>query len=350
MNTIVAFRGHYLLSIFRFALLAAASSSCAAQYTHTLDLTDVVPTTSHSGGGRLEPSRCDEDGNIYVRIIPGGRPYKSPVTRFSSDGAKSVVFDLSGVTGKGSWVVPDFYPGDRGDVYELAQDSDGVFYLVRFSNDGEFQSATEITTPSPASLSHVVALTGGRFLVSGILEGQITPGRKAVPQRPFTAIFSADGKLIKELRLKDDPAATEARSQSGANDAMRSGISLGSVIVDEQGNIYVTRHSLPLKIYVLSSLGDFRRVITVRSPWEKAEIGRISVSGGRVVVEFYQPTPGDAPNPTIFRVVDAQSGEYSGDYRQVPDFIGSFVCYRSGTFIFFGSAKGVETIFHASPR
>jgi hypothetical protein len=344
-------RGVDTMKRFLLLLVVCRLGTCLAQTQGTLELSGAKAIISTASSGVMEPVRCDDDGNLFARFTAGNTLLRSPVSRVSADGSAKVVFDLLSTAERRDWKVVDFYPGDGGDLYELAQSPAADYFVVRFSADGQVQRSTQINAHIPVSLFHLLYLGNDRFLVDGVRNATKNSSGGVAPERPFTATLSDDGNVMKEIQLKQDPAgAKKEGGRTNAGEVPGAAVSLGTATLDESGNIYLVRSSVPAKIYVLSAAGQFIRTLTVDSPLENAELGRVRVNGRQLVAQFFRPTKGDDPDPTVFRVVNSQTGEFIADYPQVPGFGGSFACYTPGHFVFLGAAKGIETIFHAAPR
>ncbi len=329
-------------------LLTLVASLCAsvAQVKLRLGVADSIPVGSQRPSGVIVPAKCDEEGNIYARFIRGLRPLAAPISRISPDASKRVVFDLLALPEKHGWTITDFSPGDHGSLYELAQDQRGAPYVVRFSANGEFERTIELKVKDSVALWHLVALPNETFFVVGIHLADKSHRRSV---EAFNGIFDSSGDLVKEVHVSGHRVGHSQVNSAGdlvpGND-----ISLGSALVDDRGNVYVLKHSLPVEVYVISTSGQLLRMFKVKSPLDKAGPGAAQVNNGHLAVEFSRPTRGNDPDETIFRVVDTSTGALFADYELTPGAWGSFACYMPDGFVFVSADKGIQTLLHVVPQ
>ena len=224
------------------------------------------------GGYSLEGKpACDADGNVYIR------PYDAATTR---DGKRFSQLPIQEVTPAGALVrdfrVADAFPdgtamgmsvGPDGRVYEAVMANHYAdVYVAEFARDGSLQAKTKLEVGSAlhtayftGDVSHLAVFKSGEFLING----ETGSGSR----RPYTAVFAADGRLLKEIL---EPEDEEARQKAALGDADyapdRVGnffSALGDVAAGSDGNAYLLRRtprgSLTL-VYVVSPAGEVRKL------------------------------------------------------------------------------------------
>lgn len=275
----------------------------------------------------LGRTACDEDGNIYLRPyisqrLSGLPSSTSPVQKVKPDGTLAELFQNSDADGtklatNGVSVSAD------GKLYQAGWTRDGIIYVTSFAKDGSVKSRTRIQ----GDLFHPYQLAvfkSGEFLLSGT---KAKDGHAS-----FTAVFSSDGQMLKEVSEPEDQDITK-KAESGeayvsANGATfaNSAVEFGDAVSGSDGNVYLMRATSPAQIYVVSPHGEVVRKLridpgrsgyvahTIRAakdgvavafgiPWEKTDtvIKMISYSGDPIAT--YEST-GNALNPMLFACFD----------------------------------------------
>src|SRR5271157_2606276 len=72
-----------------------ASGSSISGSTLSLHATSTMNVASEMGGAFMNPSKCDGDGNLYIRKYAIDRPLLSPVVKIDPEGKRSALFDAT---------------------------------------------------------------------------------------------------------------------------------------------------------------------------------------------------------------------------------------------------------------
>ena len=115
--------------------VSAASSSGS---TIALHATFTMNVASEMGGAFMTPSKCDADGNLYIRKYATDRPLLGPVVKIDSEGKRTARFDPAAFSQLALDRADSFSPASDGGMYQIAQS--GVLkpriYVLHFSSDG----------------------------------------------------------------------------------------------------------------------------------------------------------------------------------------------------------------------
>ena len=212
----------------------------------------------------------------------------------------------------------------KGTVSDFGISPDGTLYavlttrhnfLVEFDDKGQIKRHTEVSAYGGAiDIRNFAALSADAFLIAGSV---VEKGRLG---RGYTAIIDADGKLVREVKVKDE---VDPQQQDPNN------VVLGPATVADDGNAYVLRTAAEgARVLVISASGEVLRTLVVSSPVPKGRASQMGVAKGHLAVEFYRDDL-----PTWFKVVDTQAGEEIASYES--DVHGIFLCYSLEGFDFF---------------
>lgn len=202
--------------------------------------------------------RCNSAGDVYIRPANKDKDEAdeyllAPIRQLTPEGKLVETYRLTDAgAGRGVYVTP------TGVVYEASIASGGV-YVVEFSKDGTVKSKTRLETGIYVDPLHVAVFNSGRFLLIG------ESGKDH--RSPYTAIFDADGRLVRLISESED---VEARTKAEGGDAEfthndRLGnifVSRGDVTVGSDGNAYLLRGGTPM-VYVISDRGDVLRKMRI---------------------------------------------------------------------------------------
>jgi len=282
-----------------------------AQTSIKLSVERKLPTPEFAHGMVL-PVKCDADGNIFFRGSGGHVPSEGALQRMSADGKsittiKTETGDFSKSTLSNFDVSPD------GTLFAVMSTRHN--YLVEFDDIGQMKRHPEISAfGGGIDIRNFAALSANAFLIAG---GVIEKGR---PGRGYTAIIDADGKLVREVRVKNE---VDPQEQNAAN------LVLGPAMVGDDGNAYVLRAATEgARVLVISASGEVLRTLVVSSPVPKGKAFQMGAAKGRLAVEFYRDDL-----PTWFKVVSTQTGEEIASYES--ELHGMFLCYSLEGFDFF---------------
>ena len=302
----------------------------------------------------MSPSKCDADGNLYIRKLAMDRPLLGPVVKIDADGKRTALFDPAAFSKLALDRADAFSPAADGGMYQIAQS--GVLkplsYVLRFSSDGSPSSPTRID--ADFEVYTFAAFASGNFLVSGVQRDVQNRNDRG---RNFTAVISADGRELVQLSFQQplQPAKGSKRSDAGeskeqaqkkpANDAGESVpmLDLADAEVGSDGNLYVMRASSPALVYVIAPSGKIMPLLKVAGP-AGALPGAFHVSGNRVAILFWN----EENQSGTMVIADAQTGRRIASYADATGMGTSFACYSANdgifTFLKLGEGNALEVI------
>jgi hypothetical protein len=293
---------------------------------------------SEAGGAFMSSSKCDADGNLYVRKLAVDRPLLGPVVKIDPDGKRTALFDPIAFSQLALDRADAFLPASDGGLYQIAQS--GILkpriYVLHFSSDGSPSSPTLLD--ADFEVYTFAAFADGNFLVSGLkrdLQNKNDRGRN------FTAVFSADGRELAQLSFEAPQESAKASAKS-TNDAAKAtpGLDLAEAEVGSDGNLYVVRFSSPALVYVIGPSGKIMKTIKVSSPLPGALPSAFHLSGNRLALSFWN---NENQRQTVV-VADAQTGRKIASYADPTGLGPSFACYSAndGVFTFLKLGEGNE--------
>jgi hypothetical protein len=298
---------------------------------------------SEMGGAFMGSSKCDADGNLYIRKFASDRPLLGPVVKIDPDGKRIALFDPAAFSQLGLERADAFSPASDGGLYQIAQS--GVvkprIYVLHFSSDGS--TSSPIRLEADFEVYSFAAFLNGNLLVSGF-QRDVTNRNDS--GRAVTEVFSADGRLLAQLSF-NQPGPARPAGKPGAKAVAEAGksavtLDLADAEVGVDGNLYAMRNSSPALIHVISPAGRVERTIKVSAPVAGAQPGSFHVSSNRLAVSFV------SGSKEMLVVVDAQTGSRIANYS-VPDGLGtSFACYSADdgvfTFLNLGEGNALEVV------
>jgi hypothetical protein len=335
----------FLFSLFPFIAGAQQDGNAGAGPPDTAPIPDAprvlelkTQLKTSLKGALLSRAGCDEDGNIYLRPyisqrvsgLPGST---SPVQRMKPDGTMAEVFQNTDADGTKLPVTGVSVSAD-GKVYEAAWTPSDV-YVISFAKDGSVQSRTRIQTAyfQPYQLA---VFKSGEFLLSG------TKGKDG--HAPFTAVFSSDGKLLKELTEPEDEDMAK-KAQAGQRGFVsentpnfgNSTIEFGDAVSGSDGNVYLMRATAPAQIYAISSHGEVVRKLKIDAGNSGFVAHTIRAAKDGLAITFGVPFE---KTETIIKVV-TYSGDPIATYRSADQNLNPqmFACYSQGSFTFLGTSS-----------
>ena len=315
---------------------------------------------SETGGAFMSGSKCDAEGNLYIRKLASDRPLLGPVVKIDSDGKRVALFDPASFSDPKLSRADAFSPAPDGGLYQIAG-AGGLnpqVYVIKFSADGSPASATRLH--AELEPYQFAAFPSGNLLVSGMQREVIN---KSDPGRNFTAVFSDDGRMQAQLSF-EPPTTKPGKSQPGKSDADsdRRAPSLSLRSVERQGgaflptldlsaaeaapdgNIYALRRSSPALVYVISPAGKVMRTLKVSPPTRGVAPNAFHVSGNRLAVSFWND---EKQNQTLV-VIDSQTGRNIATYSDPGSLGPAFACYSADdgvfTFLQLGEQNTMEVV------
>lgn len=324
-----------MIAMILLSVSVSTAQSANAIALHEASRKNIV---SEMGGAFMGSSKCDADGNLYIRKYAVDRPLLGPVVKIDPDGKRTALFDPAAFGQLALDRADAFSPAPDGGLYQIAQS--GVekprIYLLHFSSDGS--PSPPIRLDADFEVFSFAAFLNGNLLVSGRDRDIRNPNDRG---RPVTEVFSADGRLLAQLSF--DPPAEPAKTagKPGANAAGEPGksapaLDLADAEVGVDGNLYAMRNSSPAVIYVISPAGRVVRTLTIKAPSASALPGAFHVSSNRLAVWFGKDGSG------VLVVIDAQTGRRIATYLDPGTLGTSFACYSAddGVFTFLTLAEG----------
>ena len=297
---------------------------------------------SEMGGAFMGSSKCDADGNLYVRKYAVDRPLLGPVVKIDSDGKRTALFDPVAFPQLQLDRADAFSPASDGGLYQIAQS--GVvkprIYVLLFSPDGS--PSSPIRLEADFEVYSFAAFLNGNLLVSGMDRDVRNPHDSG---RTVTEVFSADGRLLAQLSNDQppDPANKAGKPRPAGNiGKLAPTLDLTEAEVGIDGNLYALRNSSPALIYVISPAGKILRTLKVKAPAAGARPGTFHVSGNRLAVSFGND------DSQVLVVIDAQTGRGIATYVDHENPEASFACYSADdgvfTFLNLGEGNALEVI------
>jgi hypothetical protein len=290
---------------------------------------------SEMGGAFMGSSKCDADGNLYIRKYASDRPLLGPVVKIDSDGKRAALFDPVTFSQLALDRADAFSPASDGGLYRIAQS--GVvkprIYVLHFSSDGS--PSSPIRLEADFEVYSFAAFLNGNLLVSGFDRDMENPKDAG---RAVTEVFSADGRVLARLSLDPPPEPAKTAGKPGAAGSGKSAptLDLADAEVGVDGNLYAMRNSSPALIYVISPAGKVVRTLKFSAPVAGALPGTFHVSSNRLAVSF-----GKDGNWMLV-VADAQTGRRVATYFDQGSLGTSFACYSAddGVFTFLNLGEG----------
>ena len=302
---------------------------------------------SEMGGAFMFPAKCDVGGNLYIRKFATDRPLLGPIVKVDPEGKRVALFDPVAVSQLKFDRADAFSPAPDGGLYQIAAvgAANPQIYVLHFSPDGS--PATPTRLDADFQPSQFAAFANGNLLVSGF---QHDPQNKSDPGRPYTAVFSADGRVLAQLSLEPPPEPAHTTAKSAVKPAISDSrastptLDLSDAEASPDGNIYVLRRSSPALIYVISSAGNILRTLKIKSPAFGLMPNTFHVSANRVAVSFWD----DNTSTQALVVTDAQTGRRIATFSDAGALGPSFACYSADegvfTFLHLGEGNTLEVI------
>jgi len=338
---------------------SGAAGSTMAGSMIALRASSTTNVVSEMGGAFKNGSKCDADGNLYIRKQAMDRPLLGPVVKVNPEGKRTALFDPASFSQLGLDRADAFSPSSDGGIYQIAsqmlQTQDGHLkqriYVLHFASDGSASSPTLLD--ADFEVYTFAAFASGNFLVSGVRRDALNKNDHG---RNFTAVFSADGRELAQLsfpkakRSGHADAKSEGPQKSGpkesSNDAERAAptLDLADAEVGRDGNLYVMRASSPALIYVIAPGGQIMKTLKIAGPAVDAVANGFHVSANRLALSFWN----EDGESQMMVVADAQTGRKIASYADSPELGPSFACYSADegvfTFLRLGEGNALEVV------
>jgi hypothetical protein len=322
------------------------SDPSAKIFNPAIPLNSLSTTTvaSELGGAFMSGSKCDEDGNLYIRKYATDRPLLGPVVKINAEGKRVALFDPASFSQAGIERADTFSPAADGGLYEIAQK--GIvkpqIYVLHFSSDGSPLSSVQLD--AGFELYTFAEFPSGNLLVSGVERDLANPKDHG---QNFTAVFSSDGRMLAKLsfaeqRSQKQPTGSRPTNVARDDEAVAPVLDLSDAEVGVDGNLYVMRAASPALVYVISPGGKILRRLKIAAPTSTSRASAFHVSGNQIAVAFSND------ESQMLVVTDAQRGRNISTYSFSGDASASFACYSANeavfTFVNLGEGNTLEVI------
>ncbi len=337
-----------------FLLTSLAQAQQPAPVVSEVALADPsspVRTQLPRTGGILGQPACDKNGAVYlqpefvtdsasnvlppsviVRINPDGS-----IANFSAgqaDGANRPTYVLGHAIDRDGRVFlltmrPG--PGDHVSIEQAAPDSS---YVSKTDLDRELRPGLFAVLPS------------GDFLVGGVVPPK---NKEDTTRKSVLWLFGSDGSFKREFLAASSTVATDPKTKRPVDAPAPK--DFNSIVIGDDGNIYVLVPGSPAKVQVFDEQGQKQRTLKLDPPQQARLDPIMFVSGGRVVVRYSRTEQenGKPVSKRIFRMYDAQTGMAQIDY--VSGFRGIVACLDNNDLVFLVRGQdGALSLARASMR
>jgi hypothetical protein len=215
--------------------------------------------------------------------VTASRITRLPVQEITPQGKLGRSFSFTDVS-QNTGIAKGTFVSDAGDLYQAERTRDGI-YAVEFAKDGSVKSTTKLETDPRLDPWQLAVFKAGGFLLTGLT------GRDR--RTPYTAVFDANGKLVKKIyEPEDEEARLKAESvdieYTNSNVGNRF-VGLGDVATAEDGNAYLLRGTPPTLVYLISPAGEVVRKLHIDAGDPDFVAGDIKSYGGRLAIGFHGP-------------------------------------------------------------
>lgn len=251
--------------------------------------------------------QCDADGNFYIASVDGWsiskfNPKGELVATFKATSSPDIPqLDLAG----------KFTVSEDGDVRQLVFPHSFDRDVFLYNKDGSFKSFVKLDADGIWNPSLFVALPSGNFLGTGQKWDRL-----AREYFPFTAIFSSNGTLLKEVHLEDDDYIHKQATSgdlrfvpSGSAGGLNFAISRGSLKVASDGNMYLLRQLNPAVVYAVSPGGEVIRRFTVDPGDPSLTVAGMAITEGRAALVFRKGGEGKHIERQFVQIVDLEGNK-----------------------------------------
>ena len=340
-----------------FILLSPANPQSTASPVPRIELKagdTVLIANSGFSLATIGPTRCDSQGNVYLRPVSDKmNMLLSPILRISWDGQRMTRFDIANapeIKDSGGYNINDFVVKKNGTVVILAgvATKENVLFVAVAEIDPEDKTTSVIRIDSELRPSQIVPLPSGMLLLSGVLRSSQVCGKEIrQTTKPFTGIFDSHGRLVREVKLPGDIKIPDVDSSNPEKADLNNlqAVYLSHFVAAEDGTIYMLRNGSSPKVYVLSPYGEVIRSFTFTPPTADAIASSMFYSADRLAFGFSLSDPKDFPTDMVIRVIDAEDGHVLWDYLPGKDVAGLPACYNGQGFtLLSGDRRGLALL------
>lgn len=254
---------------------------------------------------------CDGVGNVYTRQLDAEASKeklnlrKLPIREIAPAGNVTGNFKITDaaleeVVGRGVFVSRDRR------IYQAAL-ARGDVYVVEFAQNGSIVAKTRLEVTRGSVMPwHLAVFDSGEFLLVG------ETGKDG--RDPYTAVFAADGRLLKSIYEPEDEEARR-RAEAGESEYAPPNVgnrfvSFGDVAAGSDGDVYLLRGTSPALVYVISPKAGVVRKLRIDVGDPNLTARSIKSYAGRLAVQFDGSTGSDQ---YLVKVIDTR-GNLIGDY------------------------------------
>src|ERR1039458_2777477 len=321
-----------LLLLVLGGLLCYAAVSVSAQVSEKptdLEVTKTIKASEIATDFEL-PITCDRSGNVYLKSESDG---VSEVRKITTTGIRATTFSGASCPDIKVQVAAGLFVSSDERLYQVVYPAEGRYrYVLMFNRDGTCRSEVKLDTPFSFVPYQIVVFPSGTMLAAGL---RWSADREVKAMWPFTALFSSNGSIVKELVLPDDVAIHKLGAEGDprvtrpTNPSSNSAVARGAMRLGSDGNAYLMRRLSPAIVYSISESGSVVRRFTVDPGDPGFMPSSMQTAGDRLVVLFRNAQS----NRTLLKVVDL-AGHDAAEYVDPMDggrpHLGlAFACYSN---------------------
>lgn len=264
---------------------------------------------------------CDDAGNVYSRPVDHETGW---------GGIRKVMADASSAQTLGTQGKTFFVRGRQ--LYSLTKTSSGS-YVIELNPDGTEKARTKLAVDPAVDILHLAVFKSGGYLVVGLIGNPTADGPHL--RTPYTAVFAADGRLVKTVY---EPEDENARRHAEGDDSryFRCCSDSGNEFVmynadvssDSDDNAYLLHGGFPQLVYVISSAGDVVRKFPVSDQNPNLVANSIKFYSSKLAIGFGWMN--EVPE-TLVNIIDT-NGHLMSEYKiieQSGDSNPILACYDS---------------------
>ncbi len=315
--SLIVFTGY-----FAFGQAAARVSAKDVAASGVLQITKTVPskdiaTTFES------PVQCDDDGNVYSKTDSDGFP---AIHKLSPKGERTASFVPSSCSDIKVQRAGQFFVAPDGRVYQVAFPLGDKPHVLVFDDDGACDSKIKLGTPFAFMPYQLVTFPSGNMMISGARwKAQL---KRSVR---YTALFSSDGTILKEVDFDREPTAPTDGNGTGSvketEQEQNHSLARGAMLLAADNNAYLMRSGPVATIYAISEGGSVVRSFRVDSEEPDVVAQGMHIAGNRIAVLFGAPHG----SHVLIKVVDLEGkplAQYEAPTQYGRSTLGAvFACY-----------------------